>query len=80
MLIITILRLLLLVTDGVASFSDFSPFGGWTKPNIKQYQGTTSLCSASSFFHRSISFSQALTHLLIVSFRQVSILIGILEY
>jgi len=29
------------------NFSDFSPFGGWSKPNIKQYQGTTSLCSAS---------------------------------
>mmetsp|Transcript_5589 Transcript_5589/g.13975 ORF Transcript_5589/g.13975 Transcript_5589/m.13975 type:complete len:229 (+) Transcript_5589:25-711(+) len=29
------------------SFSDFSPFGGWSSPSIKQYQGTTSLCSAS---------------------------------
>jgi GH25 family lysozyme M1 (1,4-beta-N-acetylmuramidase) len=29
------------------SFSDFVAFGGWTKPAIKQYQGTTSYCSAS---------------------------------
>jgi hypothetical protein len=32
--------------DGKASFSDFAPFGGWTKPAIKQYQGTTTYCSA----------------------------------
>jgi len=32
--------------DGSASFSDFSPFGGWTKPNIKQFEGTTAICSA----------------------------------
>jgi len=31
--------------DGVASFSDFTKFGGWTKPAIKQYQGTTTECS-----------------------------------
>ena len=31
--------------DNSASFSDFVPFGGWSKPNIKQYQGTTYLCS-----------------------------------
>merc|ERR1719197_1069303 len=30
--------------DGHASFSDFSPFGGWSKPNIKQYAGTTYTC------------------------------------
>ncbi|KAJ5073150.1 lysozyme protein [Anaeramoeba ignava] len=30
--------------DGSASFSDFEPFGGWSKPNIKQFQGTTSIC------------------------------------
>ena len=29
------------------SFSDFVPFGGWSKPNVKQYKGTTSLCGAS---------------------------------
>ena len=39
-------------SDGSPSFSDFVPFGGWTKPNIKQYQGTTSLCSAGMFFLR----------------------------
>ena len=32
--------------DGVANFNDFKPFGGWTKPNIKQYSGTTTLCGA----------------------------------
>jgi GH25 family lysozyme M1 (1,4-beta-N-acetylmuramidase) len=33
--------------DNKASFSDFSAFGGWTKPSIKQYVGTTGICSAS---------------------------------
>lgn len=32
--------------DNSASFSDFSAFGGWTKPNIKQYKGDTTLCGA----------------------------------
>ena len=32
--------------DNYASFSDFQSFGGWTKPNIKQYKGDTTLCSA----------------------------------
>eukprot|EP00049_Salpingoeca_infusionum_P017566 m.353485 g.353485 ORF g.353485 m.353485 type:complete len:243 (+) comp16772_c0_seq1:62-790(+) len=32
--------------DGNPSFSDFEPFGGWSAPSIKQYQGTTSMCSA----------------------------------
>jgi len=32
--------------DGVPNFSDFVPFGGWSHPNIKQYQGTTSMCGA----------------------------------
>ena len=32
--------------DGSANFDDFSAFGGWTKPTIKQYQGTTTFCSA----------------------------------
>ena len=32
--------------DKVASFNDFAPFGGWSKPNIKQYQGSASLCGA----------------------------------
>ena len=32
--------------DGSASFSDFKAFGGWSKPNIKQYVGDTTLCGA----------------------------------
>lgn len=32
--------------DNSASFSDFSSFGGWSKPNIKQYKGDTTLCGA----------------------------------
>lgn len=32
--------------DGSASFSDFSAFGGWTKPNIKQFQGDQTVCGA----------------------------------
>ncbi|KAL7715718.1 lysozyme [Entamoeba marina] len=33
--------------DNNPSFSDFVAFGGFTTPSIKQYKGTTSLCSAS---------------------------------
>lgn len=33
--------------DNSPSFSDFAAFGGWTAPNIKQYEGTSSLCGAS---------------------------------
>jgi GH25 family lysozyme M1 (1,4-beta-N-acetylmuramidase) len=32
--------------DNNPSFSDFSAFGGWTKPAIKQYAGDVSFCSA----------------------------------
>ena len=34
--------------DGVASFSDWEShkFGGWSKPSIKQYKGTTTYCGA----------------------------------
>ena len=32
--------------DGNPSFSDFSAFGGWGKPNIKQYVGDAGLCGA----------------------------------
>ncbi len=32
--------------DNSPSFSDFSAFGGWTKPSIKQYKGDTTLCGA----------------------------------
>ena len=32
--------------DGSTDFSDFSPFGGWSQPAIKQYQGDASLCGA----------------------------------
>lgn len=33
--------------DGSASFSDFRAFGGWSRPAIKQFAGTTSACGAS---------------------------------
>ena len=32
--------------DNSASFSDFVPFGGWSKPAIKQYAGDVSFCGA----------------------------------
>ena len=32
--------------DGSPSFGDFSPFGGWSSPAIKQYQGDASICGA----------------------------------
>ncbi|CAL6024979.1 Glycosyl_hydrolase family 25 protein [Hexamita inflata] len=31
--------------DNWQSFADFQPFGGWTKPSIKQYQGDVAECS-----------------------------------
>ena len=34
-------------SPGNPSFSDFVPFGGWSKPSVKQYAGTTSLCGCS---------------------------------
>jgi hypothetical protein len=30
--------------DGNAGFSDFSPFGGWSSPAIKQYAGDDTVC------------------------------------
>jgi hypothetical protein len=33
--------------DNVPNFSDFTPFGGWTVPSMKQYKGTTAVCGAS---------------------------------
>ena len=30
--------------DGVAAFSDFTPFGGWTRPYMKQFLGDVTLC------------------------------------
>lgn len=32
--------------DGKPSFSDFRPFGGWSKPAIKQYAGDKTECGA----------------------------------
>ena len=32
--------------DNVKSFSDFSAFGGWSSPSMKQYRGDVSTCSA----------------------------------
>ena len=32
--------------DNMPSFSDFKPFGGWTKPVMKQFNGTgNGICS-----------------------------------
>jgi len=31
--------------DDSPSFSDFSAFGGWSSPTVKQYKGDTTLCS-----------------------------------
>lgn len=31
--------------DNKPNFSDWKPFGGWTKPSIKQYTGTTNMCN-----------------------------------
>lgn len=30
--------------DGSASFSDFSAFGGWAKPTMKQFAGDLTVC------------------------------------
>ena len=30
--------------DNDPEFGDFSPFGGWSYPNIKQYAGDISVC------------------------------------
>ena len=32
--------------DNNPSFSDFNPFGGWSKPSIKQYSADRSICGA----------------------------------
>lgn len=32
--------------DGKQTLSDFQSFGGWTKPHMKQFQGTSTLCGA----------------------------------
>jgi len=32
--------------EGGPTFGDFTPFGGWRKPAIKQFAGSTSLCGA----------------------------------
>ncbi|KAL0078818.1 glycoside hydrolase family 25 protein [Phycomyces blakesleeanus] len=32
--------------DEVLAFSDFTPFGGWTTPTLKQYAGDQTFCSA----------------------------------
>ena len=37
--------------DHNPSFDDFQEFGGWTKPSVKQFQGTTAICNASIDFN-----------------------------
>ncbi len=32
--------------DKKANFTDFNAYGGWTKPKIKQYVGSASVCGA----------------------------------
>jgi len=32
--------------DGQPNFNDFRPFGGWSRPNIKQYAGDVKVCSS----------------------------------
>ena len=32
--------------DNVQAFSDFKPFGGFSKPAMKQYAGDITLCNA----------------------------------
>eukprot|EP01103_Thecamoeba_quadrilineata_P005141 TRINITY_DN14979_c0_g1_i1.p1 TRINITY_DN14979_c0_g1~~TRINITY_DN14979_c0_g1_i1.p1 ORF type:complete len:219 (+),score=35.83 TRINITY_DN14979_c0_g1_i1:60-716(+) len=31
--------------NNAPNFNDFSPFGGWTRPNMKQYEGDKTVCS-----------------------------------
>ena len=31
--------------DNNPSFSDFAPFGGWTTPDMKQYNGDITICN-----------------------------------
>ena len=31
--------------DGKDNFSDYTKIGGWSQPNVKQYKGTTTMCS-----------------------------------
>lgn len=37
--------------DNNPTFADFAPFGGWTKPSIKQYKGSTAICGATVDFN-----------------------------
>ncbi len=30
--------------DNAPNFNDFAPFGGWTRPSIKQYRGNINVC------------------------------------
>jgi len=53
--------------DNVAAFSDttYYQFGGWTKPNIKQYSGSATQCSISvdlNWYPNSIAHSSSVHH------------------
>jgi hypothetical protein len=40
--------------DNKASFNGFAAFGGWTNPNLKQFQGNVSVCGVGvnkNFYH-----------------------------
>ena len=43
--------------DNNPSFSDFTSFGGWTKPSIKQYMGDQSSCGVGVDYNYMTSLS-----------------------
>jgi len=43
--------------DGDPSFQDFSSYGGWDRPRVKQYMGTTSMCKTQIDQNWAITFN-----------------------